>query len=194
MRKGLSQEEVARLMREAGFSWRQTTAAKTEASDRPVRVNEAAALASILGTSLAELTGQHDMEHSRLVTRVESAEAELRKLAAITRRQTAAAESAQHDEEVAHARLQYLRQLLEFSKEHDDEALAAGARGALLLGEDVDVLAEAGVPADIVEAAQRIATDHQGQGFTREQWVDAVVSYVLQQYSGGGDGEHQASS
>lgn len=59
---GLSQEQLAEVMRERGFSWRQTTTAKTEAGDRPVRVNEAAALAAILRTSVAGLLGEQEVD------------------------------------------------------------------------------------------------------------------------------------
>ncbi|WP_432034215.1 helix-turn-helix domain-containing protein [Streptomyces antibioticus] len=44
---GLSQGAVADAMRERGFTWRQTTVAKTEAADRPVLFAEVAALAQI---------------------------------------------------------------------------------------------------------------------------------------------------
>ncbi|MFE3861004.1 helix-turn-helix domain-containing protein [Streptomyces goshikiensis] len=55
--RGLSQEDVAAMMNRSGFSWRQTTVAKTEAGSRPVRVNEAAALALCFGVSVNELLG-----------------------------------------------------------------------------------------------------------------------------------------
>ncbi|MFJ3811530.1 helix-turn-helix domain-containing protein [Streptomyces sp. NPDC090073] len=44
---GLSQGAVAKLMNERGFSWRQTTVAKSEAADRPVLFSEVVALAQI---------------------------------------------------------------------------------------------------------------------------------------------------
>jgi transcriptional regulator with XRE-family HTH domain len=44
---GLSQGAVAAAMNDRGFSWRQTTVAKTEAADRPVLFAEVAALAQI---------------------------------------------------------------------------------------------------------------------------------------------------
>lgn len=53
--RGWSQEELAREMTGAGFAWRQSTAAKTEAADRPLRVNEAAALAEVLGIPVEDL-------------------------------------------------------------------------------------------------------------------------------------------
>ena len=39
----------------AGFSWQQSTVAKTEAAARPVRVDEAAALAGIFGVTVDDL-------------------------------------------------------------------------------------------------------------------------------------------
>ncbi|WP_159057251.1 helix-turn-helix domain-containing protein [Streptomyces scabiei] len=44
---GLSQEAVAKEMSLGGFSWRQTTVAKSEAADRPVLFSEVAALARL---------------------------------------------------------------------------------------------------------------------------------------------------
>jgi transcriptional regulator with XRE-family HTH domain len=44
---GLSQDALAKAMNERGFSWRQTTVAKTEAAVRPVLFAEAIALAAI---------------------------------------------------------------------------------------------------------------------------------------------------
>lgn len=57
MRKqwGYSQEELARVMQEAGFKWQQTTVAKTETGKRPVRLNEAYALATHFGVTVDDL-------------------------------------------------------------------------------------------------------------------------------------------
>jgi transcriptional regulator with XRE-family HTH domain len=52
---GLTQAELAEAMQGLGHSWVQTTVAKTEAADRPLRVNEVADLARILGTRLPDL-------------------------------------------------------------------------------------------------------------------------------------------
>ena len=54
-RMGFTQAELAREMRRAGFNWHQTTVAKTEAAQRPIRVNEADHVAAIFGVSLIEL-------------------------------------------------------------------------------------------------------------------------------------------
>lgn len=53
--RGWSQQELATRMADAGQSWRQTTVAKTEAADRPIRVNEAAALAGVFGITVSDL-------------------------------------------------------------------------------------------------------------------------------------------
>jgi len=42
-------------MRELGFGWRQTTAAKTEAAERPVPLGEVVALASLFGVGVHDL-------------------------------------------------------------------------------------------------------------------------------------------
>lgn len=52
---GMTQAEVARAMTARGFTMRQSTIAKIEAAQRPVRVNEAAALAVVLHAGLADL-------------------------------------------------------------------------------------------------------------------------------------------
>lgn len=50
-----SQKELAARMNAAGFSWRQTTAAKVEAGERPVPVEEVAALAAIFNVRVENL-------------------------------------------------------------------------------------------------------------------------------------------
>lgn len=50
-----SQEELAELMRQYGFNWFQSTVTKTEHANRPLRLNEAAALAQIFGIPLEGL-------------------------------------------------------------------------------------------------------------------------------------------
>jgi transcriptional regulator with XRE-family HTH domain len=52
---GLTQVELAEAMQGLGHSWIQTTVAKTEAADRPLRLNEVADLAKILGIRVPHL-------------------------------------------------------------------------------------------------------------------------------------------
>lgn len=53
--RGLAQQEVADGMAARGFSWRQTTVAKTERAQRPVLVDEAVGLADYFGVPLEVL-------------------------------------------------------------------------------------------------------------------------------------------
>lgn len=54
--RNMSQQQVADAMVERGYQgWRQTTVAKTEAAQRPLRVNELVSLAAILDVSVEEL-------------------------------------------------------------------------------------------------------------------------------------------
>ncbi len=52
---GLSQQELAAAMTSLGLSWHQTTVAKTEAAERPIRVNELVALARVLDVPASTL-------------------------------------------------------------------------------------------------------------------------------------------
>jgi len=58
----MSQQAVADAMVEAGFTWRQTTVAKTEAAERPVPVAELVALARLFETPIPELLGIADLD------------------------------------------------------------------------------------------------------------------------------------
>lgn len=52
---GLSQTQLAEMMRRHGLRWNQVMVAKTEAAQRPIRVNEAVALAKVLGLDASHL-------------------------------------------------------------------------------------------------------------------------------------------
>jgi transcriptional regulator with XRE-family HTH domain len=49
------QGEVARRMAGYGYCWHQTQVAKTEAAERPLRLNELAAMCDLFGVTLAGL-------------------------------------------------------------------------------------------------------------------------------------------
>lgn len=53
--RGWSQQELATRMVNQGHGWRQTTVAKTEAADRPIRVNEIQGLAHVFGVQMTDL-------------------------------------------------------------------------------------------------------------------------------------------
>lgn len=68
---GMPQAGLAGRMVRLGHSWQQTTVAKTEASQRPIRVNEAVDLARIFGIQVSELIGPPAnpfQEHESLLT------------------------------------------------------------------------------------------------------------------------------
>ena len=51
-RRDMHQAVLALAMRRSGFRWHQQTVARVEAGSRPVRLNEATALAEIFGVPL----------------------------------------------------------------------------------------------------------------------------------------------
>jgi transcriptional regulator with XRE-family HTH domain len=53
--RGWSQEEVARRMAEYGYDWHQTTVGRTETATRPLRLNEAVALAGLFEIPVTRL-------------------------------------------------------------------------------------------------------------------------------------------
>jgi transcriptional regulator with XRE-family HTH domain len=69
---GITQVELAEAMQAFGHSWIQTTVTKTEAADRPLRVNELTDLARVLDVSVADLvTPESELERSSLVQSLE---------------------------------------------------------------------------------------------------------------------------
>jgi len=79
--RGWSQEKLADLMSAAGHPWRQTTTAKTEAADRPVRVREVVALARIFGVPVGALFDVGiEADTAYQLHGIERADAELEKL------------------------------------------------------------------------------------------------------------------
>lgn len=55
---GISQTELADLMRDQGLNWFQTTVHKTEAAARAIRLNEVVALAAALKVDVVDLLGE----------------------------------------------------------------------------------------------------------------------------------------
>jgi transcriptional regulator with XRE-family HTH domain len=77
---GWSQEQLANRMRALGFDWHQTTVSKTETAERPIRLNEAQALAGLFSIPLSGLVSpgvgpQHlRREHARYQTALKEAQ------------------------------------------------------------------------------------------------------------------------
>lgn len=122
-RAGLSQTELARRMKAQGHPWHQMTVARTETGERPIRLDEALALAAVLDIAVPDLytaPPDVDAQYEALVQAALSAEESLARYremetrtAAIVGqlkeealRARALAEDAQHDYEVAVNRLQ----------------------------------------------------------------------------------------
>lgn len=62
---GWTQQQVTEAMVERGFSWSATTATKTEAGSRPIRVDEAVALCELFDATLGDLVGDTEERRAR---------------------------------------------------------------------------------------------------------------------------------
>jgi len=82
-----TQQQVRDAMVERGFSWSATTATKTEAGARPIRVDEAVALCELFDATLSDLVGDTEERRARFAlaraaTREKVAQRELDRWAA----------------------------------------------------------------------------------------------------------------
>lgn len=98
--RGLSQEQVAAKMTALGFSWQQTTVARTEAASRPIRVNEAVALSRVFQVAIDYLLEKADREQE---LRVRITQAQIAADHAHMQAQTAAAALAEAQRTAAEA-------------------------------------------------------------------------------------------
>ena len=76
MRLKLSQAQVALAMTHRGFTWHQTTVAKTESGERALRLDEAHALAGVLGVELTDLLPTKKLTDAECAAEYWRAEAE----------------------------------------------------------------------------------------------------------------------
>lgn len=67
--KGWSQDDLAREMNELGFQWTQSIATRTESATRPIRVDEAAALATLFGVGIEYLIREEEQPLDALYER-----------------------------------------------------------------------------------------------------------------------------
>lgn len=114
--RGWSQQELATRMRDQGQPWRQTTVAKTEAADRPIRVNEAASLAAVFGITVGDLlTVPIDDYHLASAT---VHLAEVRTLAEAAQQRVSELERAHQyaTDQLEEARLEHRRRLAELQR------------------------------------------------------------------------------
>ncbi|WP_406255456.1 helix-turn-helix domain-containing protein [Streptomyces chartreusis] len=126
--RGWSQQELSTRMNDQGNSWRQTTVAKTEAADRPIRINEAVDLSVIFGVPVVELLSvpMDDVEAARRVMRL----AELTALASAATQRVNECERAhlRTADDLAQARLEAERitaELNQLQRQHEED-LARG--------------------------------------------------------------------
>lgn len=166
---GRSQQDVAEYMNSLGFSWRQSTVAKTEAAERPIRVNEAYALAGMFGVNLDDLvrpdlhplTARLQKEASQLAQAEQALADAERRVAESERRR----EQEQRLVEVAQKRVRALQAALLYAEWPglDDNAELIELVSMLLeVFEDndwKDVLVDAGYDRDAVEAAWSAANE-----------------------------------
>lgn len=131
IKRGYSQDQVAGRMRLAGFSWQQTTVAKTEAGQRPIRVNEAVTLAKMFDVTLSYLLAPRHEDADEHQLRIMEARSAL--------------DTARYQVAEAHAGL--IR-----AKEARDEA-------ELRLHEAIALAEEAGVSVEEKPAATNMASD-----------------------------------
>jgi transcriptional regulator with XRE-family HTH domain len=133
--RGWSQAELAEEMKGAGFNWRQTTVAKAEAAERPLRLNEAMEVAATFGMTLTEFLDSTDDEVTQ--ARINLLHANMKLDQALEREAQIRAELAlaeettrtwQHHREVAVTEFEGLREIVrEFEvgatrgQEDDDE-------------------------------------------------------------------------
>ncbi|MGH3601091.1 MAG: helix-turn-helix domain-containing protein [Pseudonocardiaceae bacterium] len=73
---GLSQEDLAKAMTDAGHRWHQASVFKVEAGTRSVKIEEAVSLATTFGVSLGELVGVGGVDDETLIA-IRRAQAEL---------------------------------------------------------------------------------------------------------------------
>ena len=74
--RGWSQEYVARSMGARGFTWHQTTVGRTERAQRPLRLNEAVALAALFGVPLHSLLSPTAMRAAEIDQEIARSETE----------------------------------------------------------------------------------------------------------------------
>jgi transcriptional regulator with XRE-family HTH domain len=131
---GLSQGQLAQRMTDAGFSMHQTTIGKIELNERDVSVNEAVALASVLGVALADLLADPELDAEAAdlqaeLQRVTTQRMELERERAGLRAQVADAEALAATAKVRLALgAPELREMRERERELDRRLTAAQAR------------------------------------------------------------------
>ena len=82
-RLNLSQSQVALAMTHRGFAWHQTTVAKTESGERALRLDEASALAGVLGVEVTDLLPSKHLTDAECAAEYWRAKADLATIEAV---------------------------------------------------------------------------------------------------------------
>lgn len=187
-----SQEELAVHMKAAGFPWRQTTVAKTEKADRPVRVNEASKLAELFDVPVEDL-----IRTARPPLLVRLSEAKQATLV-----QTMYIREADMRLVYARGRFDAIESLVTYWRNPSKEALRQGVRMVIYDCDDWrELLADAEIPAEVLSEVTSRANARlkdgepllEGEEDVKDQLVRLVTEGLLDWFDAKGkqgDGEH----
>lgn len=160
--EGLSQQAVADAMTARGFSWRQTTVAKSEGADRPILFTEIVALSAILKRDLDYfLSGRNALDEAadRIQNRLTAAKAAYESHWMMMGHAKEELKRAQTLEKMVSGLLDYTRTLDRPALQ--DVLMSLAESGGLKIPDVVNLLMNAGVPgpelASIDNAAIRAA-------------------------------------
>lgn len=159
--RGWSQRELADRMSAAGFTvWRQTTVAKTEVAERPLRVNEAVALAALFGMTIEQLAAA---DQHPLIVRLQNAVAVREEAAGRAQSSQWTAVNDRKLSEFTTYRLNALRLLVAFLERPTRLDLVEAVQKIMdTHSEDwQEVLVEAAIPESFIEEAEnRVAENY----------------------------------
>lgn len=149
----MSQQAVADAMAALGFSWRQTTVAKSEGADRPILFTEVVALSTILKRNLDYfLSGRNALDEKMegIQLRLASVESTVQSAEAMLRASQEDRERVKLQQMVGVLILEYSRSLDSGPLKHELDRLVELRK--LDLAEVKDLLVAAGVPVRVVES------------------------------------------
>ncbi len=183
-RLDLSQTELARRMRSQGFNWHQATVNRTEAGERPLRLDEALAIAALLGLPMGDLYADLEAGNGgETAVRSEEVFSAVKKLEERYRRLSSSYESARVALDMAHSDAVLARARYEEAEiEYSNRVKAVGDREAELerVSEEIETLRESLVRARMTLTRMQADQDARRmvQGMSPEDVLDIAVSSV----------------
>ena len=127
--EGWSQQELADRMAREGFPWRQTTATKTETAARPLRIDEAVALARVFDVQIGYLLKTRQATEDATIQRLQrldqvigTAQREIQQLEESQRHAAERLQRARTERELVKSLLDQLRKREDENGEHQQEA------------------------------------------------------------------------